>query len=69
MNNIQQVKSIMNLAKSSNNPNAFIQNLINTNPQVKQIMSMNKGNLKDVYYDMAKQKGVDADELLKQLMN
>lgn len=59
----------MNLAKSSNNPNAFIQNLINTNPQVKQIMSMNKGNLKDVYYDMAKQKGVDADELLKQLMN
>lgn len=69
MNNIQQVKSIMNLAKSSNNPNAFIQNLINTNPQVKQIMSMNKGNLKDVYYDMAKQKGVDPDALLKQLMN
>ena len=45
----------------------FIQNLMSKNPQVKQIMDMSKGNLKDMYYDLAKQKGVDPEYILNQL--
>ncbi len=57
----------MNLAKASNNPNAFIQNLISKNPQMKQIMDLSNGNLKDYYYKLAEQKGVDPEYILNQL--
>ena len=56
--------------QQSNNPNQFMQNLMQTNPQVQQVMQMiQSSNMspKDLFYTMAKQKGVDPEQILKQL--
>lgn len=56
--------------QQSNNPNQFMQNLIQTNPQVQQVMQMvQNSNMspKDLFYTMAKQKGVDPEQILRQL--
>ena len=58
MQNIQQIKTMMN------NPTAFIQQ----NPMLNQIMQAYKGqDLKSVFYNLAQQKGVNADAILNEL--
>ena len=56
--------------QQSNNPDQFMENLMQTNPQVKQVMQMvQNSNMspKDLFYTMAKQRGVDPEQILKQL--
>ena len=56
--------------QQSNNPNQFMQNLMQTNPQMQQVMQMvQNSNMspKDLFYTMAKQKGVDPEQILRQL--
>ena len=67
MNNIQQIKSMMNMVKTSNNPNAFIQNLLSKNPQVKQLMDLSNGNAKDAFYKLAQQRGINPYDVINQL--
>ena len=65
-NIIQTFKAL----QQSSNPNQFMENLIQTNPQVQQIVQMvQNSNMspKDLFYSMAKQKGVDPEQILKQL--
>lgn len=67
MNNI---KEMVNLIKSSKNPQAMMQSMINQNPQMKQVMQMvnkNGGNPKDAFYALAKEKGVNPDDILNML--
>lgn len=68
MQNIQQVKGLMNQMKAFGNPNLAIQQMAQSNPQMQQIMQMCQGqNPKDVFYSMCKQQGVDPEQILKML--
>lgn len=61
---------MVNLIKSSKNPQALMQSMINQNPQMKQVMEMvnkNGGNPKDAFYALAKEKGVNPDDILNML--
>lgn len=66
-NNIQQM---VKLFKGASNPQQLIQNLAKQNPQLQQVMAMiqNSGKSpKDLFYELARQKGVNPDDILKQL--
>ena len=64
---MSKIKEMVNLIKSSKNPQAMIQNMMTQNPQMRQVMDLvnqNGGDAKKVFYDMAKQKGVNPDDIL-----
>ena len=59
-----------NMMKSMQNPQAMINQLSQNNPQVKEVMNLiqNSGKSpKDLFYQMAQEKGVDPEEILKML--
>lgn len=58
-----QLMQLYNAYKFSSNPKAFIEN----NPQLKQLQQMSRGNAKQVFYELCKQKGVDPETILSQL--
>lgn len=67
---MNKIKEMVNLIKSSKNPQAMMQSMINQNPQMKQVMEMvnkNGGNPKDAFYALAKEKGVNPDDILDML--
>lgn len=68
--NIQQIKNMMNMLRSSNNPQALLQNMIQQNPQMKNVMDIiqqNGGDPKTAFYNLANQRGVNPDEILEML--
>ena len=61
---------MVKLFKGASNPQQLIQNLAKQNPQLQQVMAMiqNSGKSpKDLFYELARQKGVNPDDILKQL--
>ena len=69
-NNFSQIKNMMNIVRSSGNPQAMLQSMIQSNPQLKQVMDIvNKsgGDPKTAFYKMAEEKGVDPEEILAML--
>lgn len=68
--NVSNVKNMMNLLRSSNNPQALLNNMLATNPQMKQVMdyvNQNGGNPQQAFYKMAQEKGVDPNAILNML--
>ena len=68
--NIQQIKSMMQMIQSSNNPSAMLQTLMMQNPKLQSVMqfvNQNGGDPKAVFYALAKQKGVDPNEVINML--
>lgn len=65
--NITQIKNMMNMLKMAQNPQAAVEKLANENPMIKNIMSMNNGDLKTTFYKMCQEKGVNPDDILNQL--
>lgn len=64
------IKQMMNMMRGSNNPTQLLSTLAQQNPQVRQIMEMvRNSNMspKDLFYKMAKEKGVNPDDILNQL--
>lgn len=56
--------------KNAQNPNAMMQSLMQSNPQMQQVMDVinqNGGNAKQAFYALAQQKGVDPNTILSQL--
>lgn len=69
-NNITQIKQLANLLKSSSNPQQLISNLVNQNPQMRQVLNMLQSSGKsprDLFYELAKQKGVDPNQIINML--
>jgi hypothetical protein len=60
---IQQLDGYMKLIESSSNPTALLNNMIESNPNMQQYMSLLKGNYKDAVIQMAKAKGIDVNQL------
>ena len=58
------------MVRSANNPQAMINQLMQTNPQMKQVMDVVKASGNDpkkAFYALAQQKGINPDEILNQL--
>ena len=69
-NNLMQIKNMMNVLRSSNNPQMLLQNMIQQNPQMQQVMNIvrQSGNdPKTAFYTLAKQRGVDPNQILQML--
>lgn len=69
-NNLQQIKQMANLFKNAKNPQQLISNMVNQNPQMRQMMNtlQNSGKSpKDLFYEMAKQKGIDPNQIINML--
>ena len=61
LNNLNRIKQMMQMFKNSNNPQQLLTNMVSQNPQMKNVMQLvnNSGkNPKDLFYAMAKQRGV-----------
>ena len=58
--------------KTAQNPNAMFQNMVQTNPQLQQVMNFinqNGGNAKQLFYQQAQQKSVDPNIIINNLKN
>ena len=61
-NNMQQ---LMEMVKG--NPQGVLNQLMQNNPQVRQVMALANGDPKTAFYSLAKQKGVDPNSILNML--
>ena len=69
-NNLMQIKNMMNMFKNASNPQAMLQTLMQQNPQIKQVMNFvqqSGGDPKTAFYNLAKQQGVDPNQILQML--
>ena len=69
-NNLNQIKQLMNMVKSAKNPQAALQNMMQNNPQMKQVQGLIDqygGDPKTAFYKMAEEKGIDPDQILTML--
>ena len=66
---IASVKRMMKTLQGVNNPEQAMQNLAQQNPQISGIMQManGAGSLKNLFYQTAKQKGIDPNTIISQL--
>lgn len=68
--NFQNIKQMMSIIKASQNPQAMLNQMVNSNPQMKQVMEfINKsgGDPKKAFYTLAEQNGVDPQQILNML--
>ena len=66
-NNLSQIKSMMNMVRSAGNPQAMLQSMIQTNPQMRQVMNIvnqSGGDPRAAFYRLAQEKGVDPQQIL-----
>ena len=58
--------NMMSMLKGIKNPNEMLMNIAKTNPQANMLVNAmkNGGNPKDMFYELAKQKGINPDEVL-----
>ena len=70
VNNLSQIKNMMNALKTAKNPQAVLQLLALKNPQLKNVLdyiNQHGGDPEKAFYEMAKEKGVNPEEILKML--
>ena len=65
------VKSLIRMVRGASNPAAYMQQIAMNNPQVKQMIDFARqyGSPQKAFYAMAEQKGVNADEFMRELFN
>ena len=67
---VKTIKQLANAVQMAQNPQLMLQNIINQNPQMRNVMQLvnNSGKSpKDLFYAMAQQQGVDPELILKEL--
>lgn len=67
---VTPIKSMMQMLKSAGNPQMMLQQMMSQNPQLQNVMqyvNANGGNAKEAFYKMAKEKGVNPDDILQML--
>lgn len=68
--NLQSLKQMMRMFRTSSNPQAFLQQMMANNPQAANAMNLiqvHGGDARAAFYDLAKQKGIDPEEFIKSL--
>ena len=66
-NSVEQVKYLMNTLQSTGNPQAAMNNLFNQNPQLAALAK--QPNLQSIAEQMARERGIDLDDLVRQLQS
>ena len=69
-NNLDRIKQMMNFVKNSRDPRIALESMIQSNPQMQNVMDMvrqNGGDPKAAFLNLAKQKGVDPNDILNML--
>ena len=69
-NQLSQIKNMMKLMKGNTNPMQLLQSMSKNNPQLQQVMAMinqSGKSPKDLFYELAKQKGINPDDIINQL--
>ena len=70
MPNLQPIKQMMQMVKDAQNPQAMLQSLAQSNPQLRQVMDVvqQAGNdPQKAFYAMCQQKGIDPNTILNAL--
>lgn len=70
MGNLNSIKQMINKIKSAGNPNAMLANLAKSNPNVQYVMNLvnqSNGDAKTAFYNLAKEKGIDPNEIINML--
>ena len=70
INQIQPIKNAMNMARTVQNPQLMMNQMLQKNPmysQLQQIIQQNGGDPKQAFYNLCSQMGVDPDQILSQL--
>ena len=65
-----QVRQLFSMVKNAGNPQVMLNQMMASNPKMKEVMdfvNQNGGDPKRAFYALAKQKGVDPEEILKEL--
>ncbi len=65
-----QVRQMLQLVRSSNNPGAALQMMAQKNPQLKQVMDVvnqSGGDPQKAFYTLCQQRGVDPQQILNAL--
>ena len=65
-----QIKQMMNLVNGAQDPGTMIRQLMDRNPQMKQVMDVINsagGDPRRAFYELAQQKGVDPQEILNMM--
>ena len=65
-----QIKQMMNTVRMAQNPQMALNQMTMNNPNLKQVMdyvNANGGDPKTAFYKLAKEKGVNPEEILSQL--
>ena len=65
-----QLKSMMGMIKGAQNPTAMMQQMLQSNPQYKQVIdyvNRNGGDPRKAFYQMAQEKGVNPNDILSML--
>ena len=65
-----QVRQMLQLVRSSNNPSAALQMMAQKNPQLKQVMDVvnqSGGDPQKAFYTLCQQRGVDPQQILNAL--
>ena len=67
--NMQQVRQIYGMLKNSNNPQALMNQMLQQNPQLAPTINLIKanGNYEQVFRSMCKERGINADDFIKQM--
>jgi hypothetical protein len=68
-NSIAQIRELMQQIRNSSNPKALLTQFLQNNPNTAAISSMlkNNGSLESIAREMAQVRGIDINELIKQL--
>ena len=56
-----------NNLKTISNPQQMLNNMLQSNPQLQQVIQMSKGDPKQAFYTLAEQKGIDPNYILDML--
>ena len=68
--NLERIRSMMNQVRFAQNPKMAFEQMVQSNPQVQNVMNLvrqNGGDPKTAFYNLAKQKGVNPDDILSML--
>lgn len=64
-NSIQQVRGMMNAMRQSPNPQDYLMQMLGQNPQL--MRAVQQGNLQQVAEQMARERGINLNDLINQL--
>ena len=66
-NRISQARQMAQMFKSTSNPNVLINQMMNNNPQIRQIIQQYGGDPKTAFYGYAEANGIDPNDVLNML--